>query len=117
MHQPVQDGSGHGGIGQVFATILHHAVGGHDDAAHLATPMHDGLQHFGRVLGDAPGQEEIDEDQQVGLEQLGALRRTSDRVAGKLGVRPPDIVRCSPVACPDSLRPWPDGFCPCLACP
>ena len=91
MHEPVEDGGGHGGIGQVFAPVLHHPVGGDDDGTvQFVALMDDGLQDLGGFWADAPCQEQVVEHQQVGLdpalEQLGALSGASQRVAGKLSI-------------------------------
>ena len=91
MHQPVQDGRSHGGIAQVAAPVLHHAVGSHHDgAAQLVALVHDHLQHLGGVPADAPGQEQVVQDEQVRLhpllEERGALGDTGQRVTGELGI-------------------------------
>lgn len=71
MYQSVQEGGCHGGVAQVSAPVLHHAVGGHHDGvAQLVALVHDGQQDFGGVLGDAPGQEQIVQDDQVGLDPV-----------------------------------------------
>ena len=60
MHQPVQNGGGHGGVSEVFAPVLHYTVGSDDDgAAQLVALVHDGLQQLCTHIGDAPGQKQI----------------------------------------------------------
>jgi len=91
VHEPVQDGAGHGGVAQIFAPVLHHAVGGDDHgSSQLVALVHDGLQQLGTHIGDAPGQEQIVQHQQVGLdpalELLGLFFCAGQPVAGKLGV-------------------------------
>lgn len=95
MHESVQDVRGHGGVSQVLAPVLHYAVGGNDDgAAQLAALMHDGLQQLGTHLGNAPGQEEIVENQQIwrnpALELLGLFCRASQPVPIERGT----VYRC-----------------------
>lgn len=53
VHKAAQDGGGHGGISQIFASVLHHAVGGDDDGSvQLVALVQDGLQHLGDVLAE-----------------------------------------------------------------
>ncbi len=91
MHEAVEDGGGHGGVAEVLAPVLHDAVGGDDDgAAVLVALVDDGLQQFGRGVADAPGQEQVVEHEQVGLDpgaQHGCLLGGAGQgVVGELGV-------------------------------
>lgn len=91
MHESVKEGGGHGGVAQVFAPVLQHAVGGDDDgAARRVALLNDGLQEFDADVSDAPGQEQIVQLQQVrlnlGLELFGLLLCACQPVAGELGV-------------------------------
>lgn len=50
MHEPVQDGAGHGGIAEVLAPVLHHAVGRDENGAvQFVALVKDGLQDFGGI--------------------------------------------------------------------
>ncbi len=121
MHEAVQDGGGHGGIAQVSAPVLHNPVGGDDDrSAQLVALVHQGLQELGGVLADAPGQEEVVEDQQVGrhpaLEQACALIGIGQRVSGELAVGLDVSNTHGPARWPGRPRPWRCGSCRCRAC-
>lgn len=68
VHEPIQNGGGHGGVAQILAPVLHDAVGGDDDgAAQLVALVHDGLQYLGTHIGNAPGQKQVIQNQQVRL--------------------------------------------------
>lgn len=66
MHEAVEDGGGHGGVLEVPTPIGDNTVRSDEDgAARLVTAMHDGPERLGRSLGDATGQEQIVQNQEI----------------------------------------------------
>ena len=91
VHEAVQDRAAHGGIAQIFAPVLDHAVrGDNDGAAQLVAPVDDGLEQLGAHLGNAPGQKEIVQDEQirvrVGAQNLGLFCRGGQPELRKVAV-------------------------------
>lgn len=70
MHQPVENGGGHGVVSQIFPPILHDAVRCHDDAAsEFVALVNQHLQQFSGAVADASGQKQIVKYHQIGIEQ------------------------------------------------
>ena len=68
MHDAIEDGGGHGGVGQVLAPFVDDAVAGDDDGtAQFVALVHDGLEQLGGGLGDAAREEQVVQDDDLEL--------------------------------------------------
>ena len=68
MEKTVQDGRGDGLIAQADAPVFDDAVGGDEGALACGIPIHDDLLEIvGGVGAESPSQEQIIDDEQIGL--------------------------------------------------
>ena len=91
MQQTIKDRRGHGVVAKVAPPVLDDAVGRDEDAATLLVALMDqGLQQFGRGIGNAFGEEQIVKHEELwfdeSLEQAVLIGTRFHGIAGKHGI-------------------------------